>query len=89
MHPFFACPLTFAPAQPCFITFVKDRPGHDRHYAIDSSKIENKLGWSPREIFETGLKKTIKWYVENSNWVQSVQTGTYRDWIKRQYSIKG
>jgi dTDP-glucose 4,6-dehydratase len=57
------------------ITFVKDRPGHDRRYAIDSSKIEKELGWSPRETFETGLKKTIQWYLENPVWVDSVQTG--------------
>jgi len=67
------------------ITFVKDRPGHDRRYAIDSSKIEEELGWSPEETFETGLKKTIQWYLENPEWVESVQTGAYREWMKRQY----
>ena len=67
------------------IQFVKDRPGHDRRYAIDSSKIENELGWRPRENFETGLRKTIRWYLDNTAWVQSVRTGAYRTWIERQY----
>ena len=69
------------------ITFVKDRPGHDRRYAIDASKIENELGWSPKETFETGLEKTIKWYLENTNWVESVQTGAYREWVRKQYAL--
>ena len=69
------------------ITFVKDRPGHDRRYAIDVSKIEQELGWKPRETFESGLKKTIKWYLENPEWVVSVQTGAYQEWIQRQYGI--
>ena len=67
------------------ITFVKDRPGHDRRYAIDSSKIEKELGWTPKETFETGLKKTIQWYLDNPEWVESVQTGAYREWMERQY----
>jgi len=67
------------------ITFIKDRPGHDRRYAINSSKIEKELGWRPKETFETGLEKTIRWYLENSKWVESVQTGAYREWIHRQY----
>ena len=67
------------------IKFVKDRPGHDWRYAIDSSKIEKELGWSPKETFETGLKKTIQWYLDNPEWVDGVQTGTYREWIKKQY----
>jgi dTDP-glucose 4,6-dehydratase len=71
------------------ITFVKDRPGHDRRYAIDSSKIEKELGWSPRETFETGLKKTIQWYLENPVWVDSVQTGAYREWIQINYEARG
>lgn len=68
------------------ITHVKDRPGHDRRYAIDCSKIERELGWQPNETFETGLKKTIKWYFENPDWVKSVQTGAYREWIQKQYA---
>jgi dTDP-glucose 4,6-dehydratase len=70
------------------ITYVKDRPGHDRRYAIDCSKIERELGWQPKETFETGLKKTITWYLENPEWVESVQTGAYREWIQRHYSIE-
>lgn len=68
------------------ITFVKDRPGHDRRYAIDCSKIERELEWTPKETFETGLKKTIRWYLDNPQWVESVQTGAYRDWMRKQYS---
>ena len=67
------------------ITFVKDRPGHDRRYAIDCSKIEKELGWQPQESFETGLEKTIDWYLDNQRWVQRVQSGQYRQWIKQQY----
>ncbi|MBW1995351.1 MAG: GDP-mannose 4,6-dehydratase, partial [Deltaproteobacteria bacterium] len=67
------------------ITFVKDRPGHDLRYAIDSSRLENELGWRPRQSFKTGLKKTIKWYLNNESWVRRIQTGEYRNWIKRQY----
>lgn len=67
------------------ISYVKDRPGHDLRYSIDCSKIERELGWRPKESFETGLKKTIKWYLENSEWVESVQTGAYREWIQKHY----
>ncbi len=67
------------------ITYVKDRPGHDRRYAIDSSRIAGELGWRAKETFESGLKKTIRWYLENAEWVQSIKTGAYRDWIARQY----
>jgi dTDP-glucose 4,6-dehydratase len=66
---------------------VKDRPGHDRRYAIDCSKIEKELGWQPKETFEIGLQKTIIWYLENPDWVESVQTGAYREWIEKQYAI--
>jgi dTDP-glucose 4,6-dehydratase len=69
------------------ITFVKDRPGHDRRYAIDCSKIERELGWRPRETFETGLEKTIRWYMDNPAWVESVKTGAYRDWIMSHYGM--
>ena len=67
------------------ITFVKDRPGHDRRYAIDASKIEKELGWRPAETFDTGIRKTIQWYLDNSDWVQGVLTGSYRDWLEKQY----
>ena len=67
------------------ITFVKDRPGHDRRYAIDCSKIERELGWYPKESLETGLRKTIEWYLGNPEWIKSVQTGEYREWIRKHY----
>ncbi len=65
------------------ITYVKDRPGHDRRYAIDSTKIKNEFGLEPKETFDSGLKKTIKWYVENSKWLKLIQTGAYREWFKK------
>ncbi len=67
------------------ITFVKDRPGHDRRYAIDASKLERELGWKPQETFETGIRKTVLWYLENQPWVANVTSGAYRDWCERQY----
>jgi dTDP-glucose 4,6-dehydratase len=67
------------------ITFVRDRPGHDRRYAIDSGKAKRELGWSPEESFETGLRRTVKWYIENREWVDRVRSGEYRSWIKEQY----
>jgi dTDP-glucose 4,6-dehydratase len=67
------------------ISFVKDRPGHDRRYAIDASKIERELGWKPTETFETGIRKTVQWYLDNQGWVANVTSGTYRDWIGKHY----
>ncbi|HEY8355979.1 MAG TPA: dTDP-glucose 4,6-dehydratase [Ramlibacter sp.] len=67
------------------IAYVKDRPGHDRRYAIDARKIERELGWKPAETFETGIRKTVQWYLANADWVQRVQSGAYRDWIATQY----
>lgn len=67
------------------ITFVQDRPGHDRRYAIDARKIERELGWKPAETFESGIRKTIEWYLANPAWVESVQSGGYRDWVHKQY----
>jgi dTDP-glucose 4,6-dehydratase len=67
------------------ITFVKDRPGHDLRYAIDSTKIKKELHWQPRETFETGLRKTIKWYLSNQKWVNSIKTGEYKKWIDINY----
>jgi dTDP-glucose 4,6-dehydratase len=67
------------------ITYVKDRPGHDRRYAIDARKIERELGWRPAETFETGIRKTVQWYLDNADWVANVQSGAYRDWVARQY----
>ncbi|KAF0163890.1 MAG: rmlB [Rhodocyclaceae bacterium] len=67
------------------ITFVKDRPGHDRRYAIDARKIERELGWRPAETFETGIRKTVAWYLDHGPWVQRVVSGAYREWMERQY----
>jgi dTDP-glucose 4,6-dehydratase len=68
------------------ITFVKDRPGHDRRYAIDARKLERELDWKPAETFETGLRKTVQWYLENQAWVQDVMSGQYRNWVAKQYA---
>jgi dTDP-glucose 4,6-dehydratase len=67
------------------ITFVKDRPGHDRRYAIDCSKLEKELAWQPAETFDSGLRKTIRWYLDHQDWVDQVRSGAYRDWIETQY----
>jgi dTDP-glucose 4,6-dehydratase len=68
------------------ITFVTDRPGHDRRYAIDASKIERELGWRPAETFDSGIRKTVQWYLDNPVWVEGVLSGSYRDWLQKQYS---
>ena len=68
------------------ITTVKDRPGHDRRYAIDASKIERELGWKPAETFASGIRKTVQWYLANPDWVANVQSGAYRDWVQTQYA---
>ncbi|CAN5568415.1 dTDP-glucose 4,6-dehydratase [soil metagenome] len=68
------------------MTYVTDRPGHDRRYAIDARKIESELGWRPAETFESGIRKTVQWYLENSAWVKGVQSGAYRDWLSKQYA---
>lgn len=68
------------------IVFVKDRPGHDRRYAIDARKIERELGWKPVETFESGIMKTVQWYLENSEWVRDVQSGDYLNWLERNYA---
>jgi len=68
------------------ITFVKDRPGHDRRYAIDATKIANELGWKPEETFETGIRKTVQWYLDNQDWVANVQSGEYKNWLAKNYS---
>lgn len=69
--------------------YVKDRPGHDLRYAIDASKIQRELGWTPAETFESGMRKTVRWYLENDEWVRSVRTGAYRDWIEANYGARG
>jgi dTDP-glucose 4,6-dehydratase len=70
------------------ITYVKDRPGHDRRYAIDARKIERELGWRPAETFETGIRKTVEWYLSHADWVARVQSGAYRDWVERNYESR-
>jgi dTDP-glucose 4,6-dehydratase len=69
------------------ITFVPDRPGHDRRYALDTRKLERELGWRPRETFETGMRKTIEWYLSHESWIAEVTSGSYRQWIATQYSM--
>jgi dTDP-glucose 4,6-dehydratase len=68
------------------ITYVKDRPGHDRRYAIDARKIERELGWRPAETFLTGIRKTVQWYLENQEWVRHVQSGEYQQWVAKNYA---
>jgi dTDP-glucose 4,6-dehydratase len=68
------------------ITFVKDRPGHDQRYAIDASRLERELGWKPAETFETGIRKTVRWYLDNQDWVHNITTGSYRNWVEKQYA---
>lgn len=69
------------------IEFVKDRPGHDWRYAIDCAKIEAELGWKPEETFETGLRKTVQWYLENVEWVDGVRSGDYKEWVEKHYKV--
>ena len=69
------------------ITFVKDRPGHDRRYAIDPTKLVKELGWKPKENFETGIRKTVQWYLSHQDWVDGVKTGAYREWTAKQYGL--
>ena len=68
------------------ITYVADRPGHDRRYAIDARKLESQLGWKPAETFETGIRKTVQWYLDNQAWVSNIQSGTYREWLEKNYT---
>ena len=70
------------------ITYVQDRPGHDRRYAIDASKIERELGWKPAETFATGIRKTAQWYLDNQSWVTHVQSGAYREWVQTNYAAR-
>ena len=67
------------------ITYVTDRPGHDRRYAIDARKLERELGWKPAETFDSGIRKTVEWYLANGEWVRNVQSGAYREWVEKQY----
>jgi dTDP-glucose 4,6-dehydratase len=68
------------------ITYVTDRPGHDRRYAIDARKLERELGWKPAETFETGIRKTVQWYLDNQTWVSNVLTGNYKQWVEKNYA---
>ncbi|MCO7519614.1 MULTISPECIES: dTDP-glucose 4,6-dehydratase [unclassified Pseudomonas] len=68
------------------VAYVTDRPGHDRRYAIDARKLERELGWKPAETFETGIRKTVEWYLDNEQWVKNVQSGAYRDWVEQNYA---
>jgi len=68
------------------ITYVKDRPGHDRRYAIDATKLEKELEWRPQETFETGIRKTVEWYLANETWVSHVVSGDYKNWVQKQYA---
>ena len=83
--------LVPSPAGPYqrLMRFVADRPGHDRRYAIDDTRIAQELGWRPQHIFETGLKETIEWYLGNSEWVERVKTGAYRQWMQSNYADRG
>jgi dTDP-glucose 4,6-dehydratase len=74
------------PPHSSLITYVRDRPGHDRRYAIDASKIHRELGWKPAETFETGIRKTVKWYLDNMGWVENVASGVYRQWLDKNYT---
>jgi dTDP-glucose 4,6-dehydratase len=67
------------------ITFVKNRPGHDYRYAMDSSKLQQELGWQPQETLASGLRKTIRWYLKNQDWLKSINTGDYKNWIQKNY----
>jgi dTDP-glucose 4,6-dehydratase len=71
------------------ITFVKDRPGHDRRYAINPSKIMTELGWAPQETFQTGIRKTVRWYLEHQAWIENITSGAYRRWIEQNYAQRG
>jgi dTDP-glucose 4,6-dehydratase len=68
------------------ITYVTDRPGHDRRYAIDARKLERELGWKPAETFETGIRKTVQWYLDNQDWVSNIQSGAYLQWVEKNYA---
>jgi dTDP-glucose 4,6-dehydratase len=80
------CPRADGQSYRAQISYVADRLGHDRRYAIDARKLESELGWRPIETFESGIRKTLQWYLDNPKWVAHVQSGAYRDWIKVQYA---
>lgn len=80
-----ANPLRGGQSYLALLAFVKDRPGHDRRYAVNATKIRDQLGWKPQETFETGIKKTVQWYLDNQDWVANVTSGAYRTWVAKQY----
>ncbi len=80
-----ADPLADGRSRRELISFVKDRPGHDRRYAIDASKIRDELGWEPKVVFEEGIRRTIGWYLDNPAWVESVLNGSYREYYEKMY----
>lgn len=80
------CPRTDGASYRCLIRFVKDRPGHDRRYAIDATKIQTHLNWHPQETFESGIRKTVRWYLEQRTWVERVTSGAYRQWVETHYA---
>lgn len=80
------CPKSDGTSYASQITYVKDRPGHDRRYAIDAAKIERELDWKPIETFESGIRKTVRWYLDNQEWVKSVIGSSYREWLNKQYN---
>lgn len=82
-------PLSSTDNYASLITFIKDRPGHDRRYAIDARKIERELGWKPAESFETGIRKTVQWYLDNMNWAANVASGEYQKWVDTNYTNRG
>jgi dTDP-glucose 4,6-dehydratase len=83
------CPAAKGADTAQLVTFVKDRPGHDRRYAIDAMKATLETGYGPSESFDTGLLKTIKWFIANEAWWRSVMDGSYRDWVELQYAKRG
>ncbi|MNP46316.1 dTDP-glucose 4,6-dehydratase [compost metagenome] len=80
------CPDSLHRPHSSLITHVQDRPGHDRRYAIDAGKIQRELGWVPKETFESGLRKTVEWYLANTEWVAHVKSGSYQQWIDQNYA---
>ena len=81
-------PLASGAPRRALLTFVQDRPGHDRRYAVDASRIRDELGWRPTETLESGLLRTVRWYLDNPGWVEKVRTGAYRDWIQQHYTTE-
>jgi dTDP-glucose 4,6-dehydratase len=88
-HSLLSTPNSPLPTYRSLITYVTDRPGHDRRYAMDTRKLERDLGWKPQETFDTGIRKTVQWYLAHQSWVSNVQSGEYRTWIEKNYQGRG